>query len=152
MSNKTIPKYKYERLIRMKKQKKKTAKDILNEVMLRLSDLEPYIFHKALTGSIYIKFKNENLRSLRIADHTGRKKYRYKWNLIIDGETREEKDRGIARYYYSDKDMEKMANHMIQYSNKILENQKAKQEAKDVEDATYGGWLFTEEQFKKLKE
>lgn len=46
--------------------------------------LGAYVYHRALTGSIYVRFKNPNLRSLRIGDHDGREKYQYKFNLRSD--------------------------------------------------------------------
>lgn len=59
-----------------------TAKILLD----KLSQWKPYIYHKALTGSIYIKFPHWGLGSLRVGDHKGRSKYRYRWICRVDWE------------------------------------------------------------------
>ena len=70
-------------------------------VMSGLMELRPYIYYKAATGSIYIKFKDKRLLSLRIGDHRGREKYKYKWNLRKDiNEICKYLDRGTMRYVY----------------------------------------------------
>ena len=46
---------------------------------LKDANLDAYLYHIALTGSIYIKFKGGDsfLGSLRIGDHPGKSKYKY---------------------------------------------------------------------------
>jgi hypothetical protein len=44
--------------------------------------------------------KDERLGSIRIADHNGRSRYRYKYNIRFDiKRSYEEIDRGIKRFY-----------------------------------------------------
>lgn len=57
-------------------------------------------FKKAVSGSCYVKLPG--LGSLRIADHDGIERYRYRWNIRLDQTTspRIETDRGTVRRYY----------------------------------------------------
>lgn len=72
-----------------------------DQVINELSDLGAYVYYSARTGSQYIKFEDARLRSVRISDHPGREKYRYKWNLLTNiGEAYTEWDRGVTRSYY----------------------------------------------------
>lgn len=75
---------------------------IIRLIIEKLSSYKPYIYNSATTGSVYMKFKASSLLcSIRIANHAGRKKYRYKWNLFKGiGKIKKEMDRGIERYYY----------------------------------------------------
>ncbi len=59
---------------------------IAEEVVKHLNqhNLGAYIYHKARSGSAYIKFEDTKLCSIRIGDHDGREKYRYKFNLRKD--------------------------------------------------------------------
>jgi hypothetical protein len=75
--------------------------DIISEIFDSLAEFKPYIYYSALTGSVYIKFDNPRLRSLRIGDHDGREKYRYKWNLRYDiNKSYKEDDNSVMRYYF----------------------------------------------------
>lgn len=47
------------------------------------------IYYKASTGSIYIKFNHWNLGYMRVADHNGRKRCRYRWILDIREENKD---------------------------------------------------------------
>lgn len=74
------------------------AKDLIEN--LNNENLDAYIHHIAKTGSAYIKFKDERMGSIRIGDHDGRERYRYRFNLRSDISKRYvEEDRGIFRYY-----------------------------------------------------
>jgi hypothetical protein len=124
----------------MNKEKLKKLELMVNEVMLRLSDLNPYIFHgPSKWGSFYIKFKdNEKLRSLRVADHKGIEKYRYKWNLVLGGITEDKADRGVNRFYYAKEDIAKMCHRIICYNEKIKEGQAFREAPpQDTEDKGY---------------
>lgn len=56
-------------------------------------------YKKAMSGSCYVKLPG--LGSLRIADHDGIEKYRYRWNIRLDlRDPRTEIDRGTVRRYY----------------------------------------------------
>lgn len=56
----------------------------LNSIIEALAEFEPYIYKKAYSSdSVYVKF-GRIPHSLRISDHKGRKKYRYRWNIRTD--------------------------------------------------------------------
>jgi len=94
------------------------ANDIIHE--LKKLNLEPYIYHKAMTGSIYIKFKNNKIGSLRLGDHDGREKYRYRFNVRSDmAGTNTFEDRGVIRYYASPLDY-KWIIERIKDRNKVI--------------------------------
>jgi len=93
-----------------------------NRLLLDLSEYKPYIYHVSKYDSIYIKFQNEKLRSIRLADHSGREKYKYKWNLNIVGSQRKEEDRGVLRFYYPVGKYQDFVNHFKNYANKVLGN------------------------------
>ena len=99
-----------------------TVKYLLKE----LEDLGAWVYHISKYGSVYIKFEDEKLRSLRVADHPGRKKYKYKWNLMTKGGIRnglrEEVDRGVNRFYYSPDKCKDLVTHIRSYKRKIDEN------------------------------
>lgn len=94
---------------------------LAEEITQELADLGAYIYHHATTGSTYVKFEDERIGSLRIADHPGRKRYRYRWNLITDGLDRPEKlnDRGINRWYYPAQDVTDLLRHIRNYVRAI---------------------------------
>ena len=77
------------------------ARDIVLELMDRFDKWQPYLYHVALTGSAYIKFPHWGLGSIRVADHKGREKYRYRWNVDTRksqwGTYKRFKDRGTLR-------------------------------------------------------
>jgi hypothetical protein len=114
-------------------EKLKKIELLVNEIMLRLSDLNPYVFHgPSQWGSYYIKFKdNDSLRSIRVADHKSKfEKYRYKWNLELGGKTRDEidetgKDFKVTRFYYSHTDIARMCDRITCYNNKIVQRKTA---------------------------
>lgn len=59
-----------------------------------------YIYHKATTGSVYIRFGDAKLCSVRVGDHDGREKYKYKFNLRSDiKQARWDIEDNIWRYY-----------------------------------------------------
>ncbi len=87
---------------------------------LERASLKPYVSVVAISGSCYVKFKEPLLRSLRIGDHNGRKKYRYKWNLRHDCEQqRTEKDGNVVRYHFPASQVKNMVQHMTNYLAKI---------------------------------
>jgi hypothetical protein len=70
-------------------------------VLLRLAGIEAYIYNKAKTGSVYIRFKDARIGSIRVGDHEGRQKYSYKYNLRLDiDKTYTKKDGKVERYFY----------------------------------------------------
>lgn len=95
---------------------------IVNIILRELSSLGAYVYHKSKYNSVYIKFNDPELRSLRIGDHEGRAKYRYKWNLRFDLDSKTLVDNGVTRFYYNIFDLTKMINHIKAYQAKIIEN------------------------------
>jgi hypothetical protein len=65
--------------------------EIAHKIKKRLSKWNAYIYHVALTGSVYIKFPHWKLGSIRIADHDGRQKYHYTWTISTDKKWRPER-------------------------------------------------------------
>ena len=58
-----------------------------------MSVLKPYgalEWHKSKYDSYYIKFKDVRLGSIRIADHDGRKKYSYTYQVFTQNKTKDE--------------------------------------------------------------
>ncbi|QVW27873.1 hypothetical protein [Aeromonas phage BUCT552] len=69
-----------------------------------LKDLEAigiYEDNHARTGSVYLKFHQQGMGSLRISDHAGRSKYRFRWNLDMSrtGRTVIDDD-GVDRVFF----------------------------------------------------
>lgn len=58
-----------------------------------MSVLKPYgalEWHKSKYNSYYIKFKDTRLGSIRIADHDGRKKYSYTYQVFTQNKIKDE--------------------------------------------------------------
>lgn len=56
-------------------------------------ELEPYgllFWHESKHGSLYYKFKDTRLGSIRISDHKGRDKYNYRYELYSDSSKKED--------------------------------------------------------------
>ncbi len=97
-----------------------TAKQVANHLTNDLKSLKPYYYCKAQSGSIYIKFADDRLRSIRIADHPGIKKYHYKWNLIKGWqESNQQPQSKYTRFFYSWDDYQSMVEHILNYACKI---------------------------------
>lgn len=74
-------------------------------VMWHLSPCLPYIYHISNNDSVYIKFQDKRLGSIRISNHSQRNKYKYKWNILVDQGreiSRSEYQNSVLRRYYSD--------------------------------------------------
>jgi len=82
--------------------------------------LSPVLFCSASSGSCYFRFKEKGLRSLRIGNHEGRKKYSYKWNLRQDyAMPADFMDGAVRRFVYPFRMHKEMVKHMKNYANKI---------------------------------
>lgn len=60
---------------------------IANEIIAKLKDkykISAYIYHVSCNNSVYVRFDNPSLCSIRLSDHEGRSQYRYKFNLRSD--------------------------------------------------------------------
>lgn len=79
-------------------------KGVANKLVAQLNELgiESYIYHLATTGSIYIRFKDVRMCSIRLGDHPGKEKLKYKYNLRSDishNHKRWLKDKDVWRFY-----------------------------------------------------
>lgn len=57
---------------------------VFNELFDRLEQFGAIKWHKANTGSYYIKFKDTRLGSIRISDHDSRTRYRYTYEVFVN--------------------------------------------------------------------
>lgn len=98
--------------------KQLTSHELKDFMMQELGDLGIWLYNSAITtSSHYLKFRDRRLGSLTIRDHPGRKKYYYKWNLIVgyQGERIIKKD-GITRYFHSEESVLLLILHIRQYA------------------------------------
>lgn len=64
--------------------------------------VKAYIWHKATTGSVYVRFEDSRMGSVRIGNHDGREHLKYKFNLRDDISPKQKgwrKDGGVWRHY-----------------------------------------------------
>lgn len=66
---------------RTKPTKKKSLYETANQLMRELEAIGALRWHTSITNSIYIKFKDIRLGSIRISDHKGRTQYNYTYEL-----------------------------------------------------------------------
>lgn len=95
-----------------------TTDELKDYMLVALEELGAWVYVSAVTtNSHYIKFRDRRLGSLTVRDHPGRKKYHYKWNLMIayEGEKIIKKD-GITRYFYTEKQILQLINHIRSYA------------------------------------
>ena len=77
-------------------------------------------YYSRTTRSIYLKLDYGVCGAIRISDHVGKKKYKYKFNLIRNyNDPREVKDDGCYRKYYS-----------YQHTNELIEDVEKKKKVK----------------------
>ena len=111
----------------MGKKYKQNANQVNQIVNICLKELKPlgiYIHNRAVnTSSVYLKFKDERIRSLTIRDHKTIPKYRYKWNIVLgyQGDKRVI-DKGITRFMYNENQLNDLFSHIKNYANKINQN------------------------------
>ncbi len=86
-------------------------KQIANKIIPKLLDLG-FILHRYdaySTNSIYIKLDYGISCGIRISDHNGKTKYRYRFNLIKDYKgNKVVRDNGLIRFYYSFNEINKL--------------------------------------------
>ena len=81
----------------------KSYRQFADQLVNRLNKegLDAYIWCHATTGSAYIRFKDSRMCSIRVGDHDGREKYKYKYNVRSDvKEFHKHKDEMTWRYYF----------------------------------------------------
>ena len=80
---------------------------IINE--LKKYDFVISTYHSYSTSSIYIKLDYGVANGIRIADHKGKKKYKYRYNVMQDIENNySEIDGGFERFYYTTTSIKKL--------------------------------------------
>jgi hypothetical protein len=90
----------------------------LDVLLDALHELKPMVLYKATTGSVYVKFDVEGVGSLRIADHPGKKGYKYRWNLRADmeGQSTSSPPSGThKRFFYGFDSIGEMVAEMLIY-------------------------------------
>ena len=77
-------------------------KEVVEYLLKELSRWGAYLYYEASTGSNYIKFPHWALGSIRIADHGGIPKYKYRWNVMLNrpNESRRMKHGKVVRWYF----------------------------------------------------
>jgi hypothetical protein len=111
----------------MGKKYKQNSNQINQIVNICLKELEPLgirIFNRAVnTSSVYLKFKDERLRSLTVRDHKTIPKYRYKWNIVLGySGPKNVIDNGVVRFMYNENQLDDLFSHIRNYQNKIILN------------------------------
>jgi hypothetical protein len=89
-------------------------KDLAKYVSDRLLD-EGFIVQRYdaySTDSIYLKLDYGTANSIRISSHPGKKHLRYRYNIILDGQTEDVMDTYI-RHYYKPEDVDSMLEAII---------------------------------------
>lgn len=101
------------------REKEMNSIDMAHQVLNALRDqgIEGYIYHKAVTTeSVYVKFEDQRLCSLRIGDHDGKERYRYKWNLRSDYTKFKVKiDNGIKRFFFPWEEWSRLVDRIVEY-------------------------------------
>lgn len=92
-----------------------------DNVLGELASLGAYLYYSAVTGSQYIKFKDPRVGSLRIGDHRGKEKYRYKWNLLAGGTRRTTHTDRTERFFYPLDQLKEMCGDIRAHRRHLLE-------------------------------
>lgn len=110
--------------------------EVVNRLLRELADLGIYVHNEAVTtSSRYLKFEDDRIGSIRVGDHPGKKKYGYRWNILLGSDgTRTEIDRGKKRWYYHASDIEDFVRHVRNYAEALSPDPDP---YRDVDD--YGG-------------
>lgn len=90
--------------------------ELFNQIIKELKKYDFVIstYHSYSTSSIYIKLDYGLANGIRIADHKGKKKYKYRYNVMNDLEKDYKTiDRGFERYYFTPKNIRKMVLRIV---------------------------------------
>lgn len=79
-------------------------KEITDDIIHRLSHAGFTIqkYNAYSTDSVYLKLDYGVCNSIRISNHEGKKYLNYRYNIIIDGETKDIMSKYIRHYYHQD--------------------------------------------------
>ena len=95
------------------------TKDVMYDLLERLNNkgFTLYYLRAFSTTSCYIKLDFGIANSIRIADHKGIEKYKYRFNLMLNLDKSYEED---GRYYYCLKDLDKLIKDVVFFKNEQL--------------------------------
>lgn len=97
---------------------KQTAQEILEKA--KEHGLGAYIYHIATTGSIYIRFNDDRMGSIRIGDHRNIDKYKYRYNVRFDfNKIKITKEDGKWRHFYPPSEINKLIEELVK-RNQII--------------------------------
>lgn len=94
------------------------AQVIKKWILKNLKEYKPYVYYSARTGSLYLKFEDSSLGSVRIGDHQGIEKYRYRWNIWVgqSGRCETVRDRGVDRFHFSPDNLQDFADAVRRFA------------------------------------
>lgn len=100
--------------------------NVANKLIAQLKEIgiESYVWHVATTGSVYIRFSDSRMCSVRIGDHNGRDHLKYKYNLrsdINDKHKKWVKDGNAWRFYLPLNRWKDLIPVLVQRHNQIQE-------------------------------
>ena len=87
--------------------------EVANKVVKKLKDKGFLIsqYYAKTSKSIYLKIDYGVCGGIRISDHKGKKKYKYKFNLIEQYKGKKQiNDKGFVRFFYDYSNTEKLVN------------------------------------------
>jgi len=83
--------------------------------------IKTVVYKIAQSGSIYIKFENTKMGSLRIGDHQERSKYAYRWQIRTDLEEYQLVDeKGHKQFMYPSSKINDLIGHISNYYRKVI--------------------------------
>lgn len=89
--------------------------------LLNSQGVPVYIYNTAATGSCYFRIRGcHKCRSIRLSDHRGRVKYRFKYNLFLNEMGyKMEQDGNVWRHYYGIDEVDRLITHLqVEYRNR----------------------------------
>jgi len=92
-------------------------KKIADQIVIRANEhgLGAYIWHNSETSnSVYIRFKDSRMGSIRISDHKGKSKYKYKFNMRSDvRQAQLNKGDGFWRWFFPINDIDGLMEQLL---------------------------------------
>lgn len=96
-------------------------RNVVRAIMNATRNLEPWIYHVSKFDSVYLKFKNEKMGSIRIADHAQRNHYKYKWNVRLDASSKSKVwfDGQVMRHMYCANTLEMLFDDLAEHHKEL---------------------------------
>lgn len=90
--------------------RKKAIARVVDQILVMLSPFGVYVYHRAKTGSTYLKFLEPGMGSIRVGDHDGREKYHYRYNVRLDhqGAPMRTTSAGWVQYFFGARHLEQL--------------------------------------------